>query len=91
MEIHANKLPGYLMIEEHGGKARAEAFLQSYPDRGVVWMTRFVQNMAEYYGTTQTLAKTRLLDMGYSEVRGAVGERRADSGIPFGSGRGAEI
>ena len=72
MEIHANKLPGYLMIEERGGKARAEAFLQSYPDRGVVWMTRFVQDMAEYYGTTQTLAKTRLLDMGYSEVRGVL-------------------
>ena len=72
MEIHANKLPGYLMIEEHGGKARAEAFMQSYPDRGVVWMTRFVQDMAEYYGTTQTLAKTRLLDMGYSEVRGVL-------------------
>lgn len=35
-------------------------------------MTRFVQDMAEYYGTTQTLAKTRLLDMGYSEVRGVL-------------------
>lgn len=56
-------------------------------------MTRFVQDMAEYYGTTQTLAKTRLLDMGYSEVRGVLqsANGRADSGIPSDLEEGAEI
>ena len=70
MEIQANKLPGYLLIEAESGKARAEEFLASYPDRSVMGMRRLVRDMAEYYGATQTVARTRLQAMGYGSVRG---------------------
>ena len=70
MEIQANKLPGYLMIDEESGRKKAEELLSGYSSRGIESMTGFVRDMAEYFGTTQTLARTRLETMGYQEVRG---------------------
>ena len=70
MEIQANKLPGYLMIDEESGKRKAEELLGRYPSRGIESMTGFVRDMAEYFGTTQTLARTRLEAMGFRDVRG---------------------
>ena len=70
MEIQANKLPGYMLISSEDGKRKAEEFLSTYPGKRIGEMKRLVRDMADYYGTTQTMARTRLLEMGYQEVRG---------------------
>lgn len=70
MEIQANKLPGYMLISAESGKAKAEELLNTYPNRNIAGMTRLVRDMAEHYGATQTVARTRLQAMGYQEVRG---------------------
>ena len=71
MEIQANTFPRYLMIPESTGKAHAERLLAYYGGlRNLANMQRLVDEMAEYYGTTKTMARSRLLDFGYNEVRG---------------------
>ena len=71
MEMHANKLPGYLMIQQKFGKPHAEMLLESYGgERSIANMNRLVDDMAEYYHTTKTMARTRLLDFGFTEVKG---------------------
>ena len=72
MEIQANKLPGYLLIDAESGKARAKEFLASCRDKGSDRMRRLVRDMAEYYGATLTTAGTRLQALGYPEVRGVL-------------------
>lgn len=71
MEIQANTFPRYLMIPESTGKAHAERLLAYYGGlRNLTNMQRLVDDMAGYYGTTKTMARSRLLDFGYNEVRG---------------------
>lgn len=80
MEMQANKLPGYLMIQTKTGKERARKLLASYGgERSLVNMRRLVNDMAEYYATTKTVARTRLLDFGYNEVRGL--QQSANGGL----------
>lgn len=70
MEIQANTLPRYIMIPETG-KQRAKKLLDSYGGgRTLDNMQRLVDDMAAYYGTTKTMARSRLMDFGYNEVRG---------------------
>lgn len=71
MEIQANTFPRYLMIPESAGKDHAERLLACYGGiRNLANMQRLVDDMAEYYGTTKTMARSRLMDFGYNEVRG---------------------
>ena len=71
MEVQANKLPGYLMIQDGPGRKHAAMLLESYGgERSVENMRRLVADMAEYYKTTKTVVRTRLLDFGYTEVKG---------------------
>ena len=71
MEIQANTLPRYLMIPEKKGKARAEMLLASYGGECTLDnMQKLVADMAAFYGTTKTMARSRLMDFGYNEVRG---------------------
>ena len=71
MEMQANKLPGYLMIQEKPGKAYAEKLMASYGgERSLDNMRSLIRDMAEHFHTTETTARTRLLDLGYNEVRG---------------------
>ena len=71
MELQANKLPGYLAIPEKYGKARALKLLESYGgQRNLANISRLIDDMAAYYRTTKTVARTRLLDFGFSEVKG---------------------
>jgi len=71
MEVQANKLPGFLMIQDGPGKRHAADLLASYGgERSVENMRRLVADMADYYKTTKTVARTRLLDFGYTEVKG---------------------
>ena len=71
MEIQANTFPRYLLIPEESGKSRAERLLAYYGGiRDLATMQKMVNDMAEYYGTTKTIARSRLMDFGYNEARG---------------------
>lgn len=71
MEMQANKLPGHLMIQKKPGKAYAANLLASYGgERSLENMSRLICDMAEHFHTTEMTARTRLLDLGYNEVRG---------------------
>ncbi len=71
MEMHANKLPGYMMIQDGPGRERASALMDELGrDRDIAGIRRVVDEMAEYFETSKTVAKTRLIDFGYNEVRG---------------------
>ena len=71
MEIQANTFPRYLLIPEKSGKDRAARLLAYYGGiRDLATMQKMVDGMAEYYGTTKTIARSRLMDFGYNEARG---------------------
>ena len=73
MEMQANKLPGYMLIGAESGKTQAETLLNSYVDnQSVGAMVRLVREMAQYYGTTQKAAKSRLITMGYTKTKGVL-------------------
>ena len=73
MEMQANKLPGYMLIGAESGKTQAETLLNSYVDnQSVGAMVRLVREMAQYYGTTQKAAKSRLITMGYTKAKGVL-------------------
>ena len=71
MELHANKLPGFILIQDKPGRDRAEYLLESYGGKhSLENMKRLIADMALYFGTTKTMARSRLYDFGYTEVRG---------------------
>ena len=71
MEIQANTLPRFLMIPELAGHKHAIELLSSYPGGPTLAnMQRLVDDMAEYYGTTKRMARSRLIDFGFTEVSG---------------------
>ena len=71
MELQANKLPGFLFIQDRPGKAYADMLMRSYGGaRTLENMRRLVEDMAEHFGTTLTTARSRLIDLGYNEARG---------------------
>ncbi len=71
IEIQANTLPRYLMIPRKEGAERAKHLLSYYGGiRNLENMRRLVDDLAEHYGTTKTMAKSRLIDFGYLEARG---------------------
>ena len=71
MEIQANTLPRFFLIPDYFGRKHAAALLESYGgERSLANMQKLVDDMAEYYGTTKTMARSRLMDFGYNEARG---------------------
>ena len=71
LELQANKLPGYLLINEENGRRHANRIMfEHYGRRDMNTMRSMVDEMAAYFGTTKTLARTRLIDFGYDEARG---------------------
>ena len=73
MEEQADRFPGHLMIRTETGKAHAERLLSSYGgNRSIENMSRLIEDMSEYYGTTKQITRERLLDVGYVEVRGVM-------------------
>ena len=71
MEMHANKMPGYLMIQDRPGRAYADELMDAMGrKRDLACIRDVVEQMAEYFETSKTVAKTRLIDFGYNEVRG---------------------
>ena len=71
MEIQANTLPRYLMIPQMAGHGRAIALTMKYMNENLLsMMQHLVSEMAEYYGTTKRMARSRLIDYGFNEVGG---------------------
>ncbi len=71
LELHANKLPAYILIQEKPGKAKAEELLKSYGGgRNLENLKRLIDDMAEHFCTTKTVSRSRLYEFGYTEVRG---------------------
>lgn len=71
LEMQANKMPGYLLIQDRPGRAFAEELMDDLgwkPD--LASMNRLVEQMAEYFETTKAVARTRLIEFGYRGVRG---------------------
>ena len=59
------------MIQKKPGKAYAEKLPASYGgERSLDNMRRLIRDTAEHFHTTEMTARTRLLDLGYNEVRG---------------------
>ena len=82
MEMQANKLPGYLLIQRKPGEKKAKELLESYGgERTLSNMTRLVSDMAEHFKTTKRMAKNRLIEFGYAEVSG-VGDYIAGERVP---------
>ena len=71
IEIQANTLPRYLLIPEEEGREHAGRLLAYYGGiRDLRNMGRLVRDMAQQFGTTKAMAKSRLAEFGYPEVRG---------------------
>ena len=71
MELHANKLPAYILIQEKPGRAKAKEFYEGYEDTDEIEKAiKLVNDMAEYFGTTKMIARSRLLEFGYRQVSG---------------------
>lgn len=71
MELHANKLPAYILIQEKPGRKKAKEFYESYRDTDEIEKAiKLVNDMAEYFGTTKMIARSRLLEFGYRQVSG---------------------
>ena len=71
MEMQANKLPGYIMIQDGPGRTHASELMDDLGrERDIAGIRRVVDQMAEYFETSKTVAKTRLIDFGYNEARG---------------------
>lgn len=71
MELHANKLPAYILIQDKPGRAKAEEFYESYTDTDEIEKAiKLVNDMAKHFGTTKMIARSRLLDFGYRQVSG---------------------
>ena len=71
MELHANKLPAYLLVQTKPGKKKADELFESYGgEKTIDNMVRLVDDMAEYFGVTKTIARSRLYEFGYREVNG---------------------
>ena len=73
LELHANKLPGYILIQTKPGKQKAKEFMASYGQMKPLEKTkRLVDDMANHFGTTKTMAARRLYDFGYTNVNGII-------------------
>ena len=82
MELQANKLPSYILIQEKPGKKKAEELLKSYGGEiSLENIRKLVNDMAEYFGVTKTMARSRLYEFGYREV-GGIGQYIKGSRVP---------
>ena len=69
--MQANKMPGHLLINaEHGQYQARKIMVEHQGRRDIDSMSSMVDAMAGYFGTTKTVARTRLMDFGYAEARG---------------------
>ncbi len=71
MELHANKLPGYLLIQDKPGKAYAGRLIKSYGGQHTIQnLEQLVRDVAAHFGTPLSMARRRLIELGYPDVSG---------------------
>ena len=71
MEMQANKMPGYLFIQDKPGRSFADKLMENLGWKlDIASMNQMVDQTAEYFETTKAVARTRLIEFGYNGVRG---------------------
>ena len=71
MELHANKLPGYLLIQDKPGKEYAKRLMRSYGGQHTIQnLDQLVRDVAAHFGTPLSMARRRLIGLGYPDVSG---------------------
>jgi len=71
MEYQANIFPRFLLIPQTEGKRFIEEKLADYGgERNLTNISRLICDLAEEYGATKTMARSRLADFGYAEAKG---------------------
>ncbi len=71
MELHANKLPGYIMIQDKPGKTYAARMMKSYGGEHTLEnLDRLVRDVAAHFGVPLSMARRRLVEIGYPDVNG---------------------
>ena len=71
MELHANKLPGYLLIQDKPGKEYARKLMRSYGGQHTIQnLDQLVRDVAAHFGTPLSMARRRLIELGYPDVSG---------------------
>ena len=71
MELHANKLPGYIFIQDAPGKAYADKMMESYGGEHTLQnLDQLVRDVAAHFVVPLSMAKRRLIELGYPDVDG---------------------
>ena len=71
MELHANKLPGYIMMQDIELKAYADQLMESYGGEHTIQnLRRLIEDVAAHFIVPFTMAKRRLAEVGYPDVNG---------------------
>ena len=71
MELQAEKLPAFIIMEESSTRCFVEALLaDENGERSIRAMQSVLNQMAEHYHVSKSMAKYRLIEMGYSEAEG---------------------
>ena len=71
MELQAEKLPAFIIMEEESTRRYVEELLEKMDAGHSVPAMRAVLNrMSEHYGVSKSMAKYRLIEIGYSEAEG---------------------
>ena len=71
MELHANKLPGYIMIQDKPGKAYADKLMKSYGGEHTLQnLEQLVKDVAAHFEVPISMARRRLTELGYPDVDG---------------------
>lgn len=71
MELHANKLPGYIMIQDKPGKTYADKMMKSYGGEHTLQnLEQLVKDVAAHFEVPLSMARRRLTELGYPDVDG---------------------
>lgn len=71
MELHANKLPGYIMIQDKPGKTYADKMMKSYGGEHTLQnLELLVKDVAAHFEVPLSMARRRLTELGYPDVDG---------------------
>ena len=71
MELQAEKLPAYVLMEEENTKKKIESLLEEFGGaRTPENMLRIMNALASFYNVSKSMAKYRMIELGYPEAEG---------------------
>lgn len=71
MELQAEKLPAYVLMEEENTRKLIEKFLsERNGDRSPETMNWIMQSLASFFNVSKSMAKYRMIELGYPEAEG---------------------